>query len=74
MNLEKAIRIEELRSNKGYSWRALSEIICDEFIDEPSELRGNQMHGYDLCVDALHKLYDKEWKNIPDEIKEKWMM
>lgn len=53
MNLQKAIRIYELRVGKykSHSDRRIAEIIEDEFPLYP-ELRGVQMHGRDLCREA----------------------
>lgn len=58
-----------------HSWRALSEVICDEYPDFVLEdgwetiedARGNQMHGVDLVARAAYELnenldswYDKQ--------------
>lgn len=56
MTRQKAERIEQLRCGpRMHSWRRISEIICDEFPNDPEEWRdkGNQMHGIDLCKNAM---------------------
>lgn len=56
-----------------HSWRRISEIICDEFSDEPQELKGNQMHGVDLCRDAMVLLTRSEdIKDVPEDIRMQW--
>jgi len=75
MTLKKAKRIEELRTGKRiHSWRALSEVICEEFDDEDQSQAGNQLHGkYDLCWEAMKLLYEVDNMNdLPDEIRDKW--
>lgn len=76
MNLKKAERIELLRCGPVmHSWRRISEIICDEFPNDPEEWRdrGNQMHGIDLCKDAMMFLLGcKDMKQVPDSERERW--
>lgn len=72
MTEHKAKRIEKLRcGNPCHSWRRISEIICDEYSDESEELRGNQLHGQELCIEAMEFLYGP-WIKISDEIKNNW--
>ncbi len=74
MNILKAKRVEELRcGQRMHSWRRISEIICDEFPDEPQELHGNQLHGMDLCRDAMCFLGGYEdLSNVPDAERDRW--
>jgi hypothetical protein len=56
-----------------HSWRRISEIICEEFPDESQELHGNQLHGVDLCKNAMLLLEGKEKiPEISDDIRNRW--
>lgn len=74
MNNKKADRIKQLRTgNLMHSWRRISEIICEEFPDENKELSGNQLHGIDLCKNAMLFLYNaKNINDIPNKIRALW--
>lgn len=74
MNLKKAERIELLRTGPVmHSWRRISEIICAEFPDEDKELSGNQLHGVDLCREAMMFLLGcKDLKDVPESERERW--
>lgn len=73
MTNEKAKRVEELRCGKVcHSWRRISEIICDEFNDESKNLRGNQLHGRELCRKAMVFLNNCELRNIPEKERGRW--
>lgn len=76
MNRKKAERIQFLRTGPVmHSWRRISEIICDEFPDDPEEWRdrGNQFHGIDLCRDAMMFLNGvTELKDLPEKVREEW--
>lgn len=74
MDRKKAERIEYLRCGpKMHSWRRIAEIICEEFPDEVQELHGNQMHGIDLCRDAMMFLLGcKRIQDVPNEERERW--
>lgn len=74
MNRKKAERIEILRCGPVmHSWRRISEIICDEFSDEDQELHGNQLHGVDLCRDAMMFLLGcKTIQEVPSEERDRW--
>lgn len=74
MDLIKAKRIEALRVGPVmHSWRRISEIICEEFPDEDQELHGNQLHGVDLCKDAMMLLHGvADLNELPDIVRERW--
>lgn len=74
MDLVKAKRIEELRCGPVvHSWRAISEKICEEFPDETQELKGNQLHGVELCRDAMMRLHNFETiQEVPSVVRDKW--
>lgn len=72
---EKMMRIRELRAgNPMHSWRRISEIICDEFPEEDQELRGNQIHGKDLCKEAMEYHYGMGFVDLDDETRQEWGM
>lgn len=72
MDKEKAERIKSLRvGNKVSSFRRVAEIIEDEFPQYP-ELRGNQLHGKDLVVEAMEFIYGKPFLELSDEILDEW--
>jgi hypothetical protein len=74
MDLNKAKRIEQLRVGVVmHSWRRISEIICEEFADENQELKGNQLHGVDLCKDAMVVLCGVSTiQEVPSFVRDRW--
>ena len=74
MDLRKAKRIEYLRTGpRIHSWRRISEIICEEFADEDQNLSGNQLHGVDLCREAMMTLHGvTDIHQIPLEVRDRW--
>jgi len=76
MNLTKAQRIAFLRTGpKRHSWRALSEVICKEYPEEDQELSGNQLHGQDLCEEALLTITGfTSLSDVPDVVRVSWDM
>lgn len=74
MNRKKAERIEQLRCGPVmHSWRRISEIVCEEFTDEDQSLKGNQLHGQDLCWEAMMFLLGcKDIRQVPDSERERW--
>jgi len=70
---EKALLIQKLRTgNPMHSWRRISEIVCELYPDEDQGLHGNQLHGQDLCRQAMETIYGKDVRDLPDEIRNKW--
>lgn len=74
MDLNKAKRVEQLRCGPVmHSWRRISELICEEFPDEDQEMKGIQMHGQDLCLEAIITIHGfKDVLSIPVEVRDKW--
>lgn len=73
MDIKKAFRICELRTgDRVHSWRRISEVICDEYSDEDQELHGNQLHGVELCREAMSIIYKKEFKDLGKHIRKEW--
>lgn len=74
MTEEIAQWIEYLRTGPiMHSWRSISEIICDdypEFVEgqgwEVDVVRGNQLHGVDLCREA------QDYLGVTKDEREKW--
>jgi len=71
---QKALRIRSLRCGiPVHSWRRISEIICEEFPDEDQDLKGNQLHGSDLCRDAMALLHGNgDFAKVSNQIRNKW--
>lgn len=56
-----------------HSWRRISEIICEEYPDEDQELKGIQMHGQDLCLEAMMVIHGfKNVLEIDPAVREGW--
>lgn len=74
MDLRKAKRIQELRCGRVmHSWRRISEIICDEFPDEDLALSGNQLHGVELCQEAMITLHGvNRIQDLSDSVRDRW--
>ena len=64
LSMAEARLIKYLRV-KRHTHRSLSEVFCNIFYPKAKpwpKCRGNQMHGYDLCIFASKILKEEPWE------------
>lgn len=73
MTKKEADFISDLRSgSRVYSWSRISELYCEAF-KKDLDKKGSQLHGADLCVQAMMVLSGvTSAEKIPDKVREKW--